>query len=146
MALRPPPKQPPPAPLPTDAELDILAALWRLGPSTVRDVHQALGKDSGYTTTLKQMQLMTEKGLLVRSERFRSHVYEPGAPKEQTQKQIAGDLLKRAFDGSAKSLVLGALAAQPATGQELEEIRRMLKQFENDTFEKGKFEKGRKSR
>jgi BlaI family penicillinase repressor len=144
MALRPHPKQP--APLPTDAELDILAALWRLGPGTVRDVHQALGKDSGYTTTLKQMQLMTEKGLLVRSERFRSHVYQPGAPKEQTQKQIAGDLLKRAFDGSAKSLVLGALAAQPASGEELEEIRRMLKQFENDTLEKGRFEKGRKSR
>ncbi len=130
MALRPHPKQPVPAPLPTDAELDILATLWRMGPGTVRDVHQALGKDSGYTTTLKQMQLMTEKGLLVRSERFRSHVYEPGAPKEQTQKQIAGDLLKRAFDGSAKSLVLGALAAQPASGEELEEIRRMLKQFE----------------
>ena len=136
MALRPHPKQPVPAPLPTDAELDILATLWRMGPGTVRDVHQALGKDSGYTTTLKQMQLMTEKGLLVRSERFRSHVYEPGAPKEQTQKQIAGDLLKRAFDGSAKSLVLGALAAQPASGEELEEIRRMLKQFE----------KGRQSR
>jgi predicted transcriptional regulator len=136
MALRPRPKHP--APLPTDAELDILAALWRLGPGTVRDVHQALGKDSGYTTTLKQMQLMTEKGLLLRSERFRSHVYEPGVPKEQTQKQIAGDLLKRAFDGSAKSLVLGALAAQPASGKELEEIRRMLKQFENDRFEKGK--------
>jgi predicted transcriptional regulator len=145
MALRPHPKLPAPPPLPTDAELDILAALWRLGPSTVRDIHQALGKDSGYTTTLKQMQLMTEKGLLVRSERFRSHVYEPGAPKEQTQKQIAGDLLKRAFDGSAKSLVLGALAAQPASSEELEEIRRMLKQFENDTFEKGKFAKGRQS-
>jgi BlaI family transcriptional regulator, penicillinase repressor len=136
MALRPHPKQPPPAPLPTDAELDILAALWRLGPSTVRDVHQALGKDSGYTTTLKQMQLMTEKGLLVRSERFRSHVYEPGAPKERTQKQIAGDLLKRAFDGSAKSLLLGALAAKPASTEELADIRRILDQFQ----------KGRRSR
>jgi BlaI family penicillinase repressor len=136
MALRSPPKQPDLAPLPTDAELDILAALWRLGPSTVREVHEALDKDSGYTTTLKQMQMMTEKGLLVRSERFRSHVYEPCAPKEQTQKQIAGDLLKRAFDGSAKSLVLGALAAQPASGDELAEIRRMLK----------KYEKGRGSR
>src|SRR5271154_3548616 len=101
MALRSRRKPAPRTPLPTDAELDILAALWRLGPSTVREVHQALGKDSGYTTTLKQMQLMTEKGLLIRSERFRSHVYEPGIPKEQTQKQLAGDLLKRAFDGSA---------------------------------------------
>ena len=117
-------------PLPTDAELDILAALWRLGPATVREVHEALGKDSGYTTTLKQMQLMTEKGLVKRSERFRSHVYEAAAPKEQTQKQIAGDLLKRAFDGSATSMLLGALSAQRATGEELEEIRRMLEQFE----------------
>ena len=118
------------APLPTGAELDILAALWRLGPSTVREVHQALGKNSGYTTTLKQMQVMTEKGLLVRSERFRSHVYEAVAPKEQTRRQIAGDLLQRAFAGSAKDLVLGALEAQPASDEELSEIRRMLRNFE----------------
>jgi len=118
-------------PLPTDAELDILNALWRLGPATVREVHEALGKDSGYTTTLKQMQLMTDKGLLKRSERFRSHVYEAAEPKEQTQKQIAGDLLKRAFDGSATSMLLGALSAQRASDTELKEIRRMLDQFEN---------------
>jgi predicted transcriptional regulator len=118
------------APLPTGAELDILAALWRLGPSTVREVHQALDKNSGYTTTLKQMQVMTEKGLLVRSERFRSHVYEAVAPKEQTRRQIAGDLLQRAFAGSAKDLVLGALEAQPASDEELSEIRRMLRNFE----------------
>jgi len=117
-------------PLPTDAELDILAVLWRLGPSTVRDVHEALGKDSGYTTTLKQMQVMTERGLLQRSERFRSHVYEAGAPKEQTQRQIAGDLLRRAFEGSAKDLVLGALSAQPASSEDLEEIRRTLDAIE----------------
>jgi len=116
--------------LPTDAELDILAVLWRLGPATVRDVHEALGKGSGYTTTLKQMQLMTEKGLLTRSERFRSHVYEPAAPKEHTQRCIAGDLLRRAFDGSAKSLVLGALESKAASRQDLVEIRRMLDEFE----------------
>lgn len=116
-------------PLPTDAELDILAVLWRLGPSTVREVHVALGKDSGYTTALKQMQVMTEKGLLVRSERYRSHVYEAAAPREQTQEQIAGDLLRRAFDGSAKNLVLGALRAQPASDEELAEIRRLLNEF-----------------
>jgi BlaI family penicillinase repressor len=115
--------------LPTDAELDILAVLWRLGPSTVREVHEALGKDSGYTTTLKQMQVMTEKRLLVRSERYRSHVYEARAPKEQTQQQIAGDLLKRAFGGSAKNLVLGALRAQPASDEEVAEIRRLLNEF-----------------
>src|SRR5271157_386200 len=117
-------------PLPTGAELDILAVLWRLGPSTVREIHRELGKDSGYTTTLKQMQLMTEKGLLGRSERFRSHVYEAVVPKEQTRRQIAGDLLHRAFAGSAKDLVLGALEAQPAAEEELAEIRRMLRDFE----------------
>jgi len=116
--------------LPTDAELDILAALWRLGPATVRDVHEALGKGSGYTTTLKQMQLMTEKGLLTRSERFRSHVYEPSAPKEHTQRRIAGELLRRAFDGSAKSLILGALESKAASREDLREIRRMLDEFE----------------
>ena len=117
-------------PLPTDAELDILAALWRLGPSTVREVHQALDKSRGYTTTLKQMQVMTEKGLLVRNERFRSHVYEACAPKENTRQQIAGDLLRRAFEGSAKDLLVGALQAQPASDEELAEIRRTLKEFE----------------
>jgi BlaI family transcriptional regulator, penicillinase repressor len=127
------PRRPAPAPLPTGAELDILSALWRMGPSTVREVHEALDKDSGYTTTLKQMQLMTEKGLLIRSERFRSHVYEAGFAKEHTQLQIAGDVLKRAFDGSAASLVLGALSAKPASNQELADIRRML-----DDLEKGK--------
>jgi BlaI family penicillinase repressor len=140
MAVKPSTKPQTDNPMPTDAELDILAALWRLGPSTVREVHQALektlGKESGYTTTLKQMQLMTDKGLLLRSERFRSHVYQPRDPKERTQKQIAGDLLKRAFDGSAKNLVMGALAAQPASDEELAEIRRLLDQFQ----------KGRKSR
>jgi BlaI family transcriptional regulator, penicillinase repressor len=116
-------------PLPTAAELDILAVLWRLGQATVREVHEALGKGSGYTTTLKQMQLMTGRGLLTRSERFRTHVYEARAPKEHTQKQIAGDLLRRAFEGSAKSLVLGALSAQPASREELAELREMLESF-----------------
>ena len=117
-------------PLPSAAELDILAVLWRLGPSTVREVHDSMGKGSGYTTTLKQMQLMTEKGLVIRSERFRSHVYESGVPKEQTQKQMAADLLVRAFEGSAKSLVLGALSAQRTSAKELAEIRDVLDAFE----------------
>jgi predicted transcriptional regulator len=118
--------------LPTGAEIDILSALWRLGPATVREVHEALGKDCGYTTTLKQMQLMTEKGLLTRSERFRSHVYESGVPREQMQQQIAGDLLKRVFGGSARSLVMGALAAQPTSSDELAEIRKMIKVYSKD--------------
>jgi predicted transcriptional regulator len=116
-------------PLPTDAELDILAVLWRLGPATVREVHDALAKDCGYTTTLKQMQLMTEKGLLSRNERFRTHVYESAVPQEQMQKQIAGDLLRRVFGGSASSLVMGALAAQPASAEELAEIRQMIEAY-----------------
>src|SRR5271166_1576001 len=116
----------PSLPLPTGAELDILAVLWRLGTATVREVHDELGKDNGYTTTLKQMQLMTEKRLLTRGERFGSHVYEASVAKEQTQQQIAGDLLKRAFGGSARSLVMGALAAQPASREELDEIRGLL--------------------
>ncbi len=117
-------------PLPTDAELNILAALWRLGPSTVREVHAALGTGSGYTTTLKQMQVMTEKGLLTRNERFRSHVYEARIPKERTRRQLAADLLNRAFEGSAKQLMLGVLQAQPASDEELEEIRQLLVEFE----------------
>jgi predicted transcriptional regulator len=127
---RNPPRQ---LPLPSDAELDILAVLWRLGLATVREVHDELSKGRGYTTTMKQMQLMTEKGMLIRSERFGSHVYQPALPKEQTQTQIAGDLLKRAFEGSAKSLVLGALSAKAASAQELDDIQRMI-----EVFRKGK--------
>jgi predicted transcriptional regulator len=119
-----------PTPLPTDAELDILAVLWRLGPSTVRNVHDELGKGRTYTTTMKQMQMMTEKGLLVRNEVFGSHVYEPTLPKEKTQKQIAGDLLQRAFEGSAKSLLLGALSAQAVSAKELAEIHQMIADFQ----------------
>jgi len=122
--------EPDPPPLPTDAEIAILSVLWRQGASTVREVHEALGKDSGYTSTLKLMQLMFEKGLVVRNERYRSHLYEARAPKEQTQRQIAGDLMKRAFDGSAKSLVLGALAAHPASRKDLDEIRSLLDELE----------------
>jgi BlaI family transcriptional regulator, penicillinase repressor len=119
----------PPITLPTAAELDILAVLWRLGMATVREVHDDLGKDNRYTTTLKTMQLMTEKGLLIRGERFGAHVYEASVPKEQTQRQIAGDLLKRVFGGSSRSLVIGALAAQPVSRKELDEIRDMLDIF-----------------
>jgi BlaI family transcriptional regulator, penicillinase repressor len=116
--------------MPTVAEADILAALWRLGPATVREVHDALQKECGYNTTLTQMRLMTEKGLLVRSERFRSHVYEPAAPKNQMQVRIAGDLLRRIFGGSPKGLIMSALGAQPTTPEERAEIRRMLDELD----------------
>src|SRR5690349_9250736 len=102
-------------PIPTDAELDILAVIWQLGMATVREVHDKLEKDSRYTTTLKQMQVMTEKGLITRTERFGTHVYQSAVPQEETQQQMAGHLLRRAFGGSAKNLVLRALAAQPAS-------------------------------
>ena len=130
MASRALSREPDPPPLPTDSEIAILAVLWRQGASTVHEVHEALGKDSGYTSTLKLMQLMFEKGLVVRNERYRSHLYEARAPKEQTQRQIAGDLMKRAFDGSARSLLLGALAAQPASRKDLDEIRSLLDELE----------------
>lgn len=129
----------PETPLPTEAELAILSILWTTGPATVREVHDALSaKQIGYTTVLKQMQVMAEKGLLERSERFRSHVYGAALPKEQTQQQLAGNLLHRAFDGSAKNLVLGALSSQKPSAAELKEIRHLLDQFESEA----KLEKG----
>jgi predicted transcriptional regulator len=118
--------------LPTEAELEILNILWANGPSTVRDVHTQSGKDTGYTTVLKQMQVMVEKGLLERSERFRSHVYEPRIEKQQTQQRLTRNLLHRVFDGSAKNLVLGALSSQKVSAEELAEIRALL-----DRYEKG---------
>src|ERR1700685_311288 len=98
-------------PKPTDAELEILTVLWSRGPSTVRDVHGIIAsrKSTQYTTVLKQLQVMAEKGLVRRDETERSHVYQPTRPREWTQRQLAGDLLTRAFDGSAKNLLLGAL-------------------------------------
>jgi predicted transcriptional regulator len=116
--------------LPTEAELEILNILWAQGPSTVRDVHNLIARDTGYTTVLKQMQVMAEKGLLERSERFRSHVYEPRIAKEQTQQRLARNLLHRAFDGSAKNLVLGALSSQKVSPAELAEIREILDRYE----------------
>ena len=119
-------------PRPTDAELEILSVLWERGPSTVRDVHERLSetKDTGYTTVLKLMQIMSEKGLVRRDERERAHVYEARLPQEQTQRQLVGDLLDRAFQGSAMKLVMQALAANKASAAELSEIRRVLEEFE----------------
>ena len=118
--------------LPTEAELEILNILWAQGPSTVRDVHTLSSKDTGYTTVLKQMQVMVEKGLLERSEQFRSHVYSPRIAKGQTQQRLTRNLVQRAFDGSAKDLVLGALSSQKVSAAELKEIRELL-----DKYEKG---------
>ena len=119
-------------PRPTDAELEILRVLWRRGPSTVREVFETLGesKTTGYTTVLKLMQIMAEKGLVVRDESERAHRYEPAAPEDETQRRLVGDLLRKAFDGSAKKLVLQALSTERASADELGEIRRLLDELE----------------
>jgi predicted transcriptional regulator len=126
MPPQPGKRNPPDPPIPTAAEIDILAVIWRLGQATVREVHDALGKDCNYNTTLKQMQLMMDKGLLVRRERFGSHVYESGVAKDQMQNRITGDLLRRVFDGSPKGLVMSALGTHSATTEDLAEIRQMI--------------------
>ena len=119
-------------PRPTDAELEILTVLWSRGPSTVRDVYENIAgrKPTQYTTMLKLMQIMAEKGLVVRNEKQRAHVYEAAQPRESTQQQLAGDLLRRAFGDSARSLMLGALSAKKATREELAELRRLLDEYE----------------
>jgi len=122
----------PDPPRPTDAELEILTVLWSRGPSTVRDVHEALvkRKPTQYTTVLKMLQIMAEKGLVRRDQEQRAHVYEASRPREWTQSQLAGDLLQRAFGGSARGLMLGALSAKKASKTELAELRRLLDEFE----------------
>jgi BlaI family penicillinase repressor len=119
-------------PRPTDAELEILTVLWSRGASTVREVYEniAARKPTQYTTVLKMMQIMAEKGLVSRNEKQRAHVYEAARPQEWTQQQLAGDLLRRAFNGSARSLMLGALSAKKSTRGELAELRKLLDEYE----------------
>lgn len=115
-------------PRPTDAELAILRVLWELGSATVRQVHDVLLRErpTAYTTALKLLQIMTEKGLVRRNETDRTHVYHARLTEEQTQRQLVRDLLDRAFGGSASKLVMQALAARRATPEELTEIRRLI--------------------
>jgi predicted transcriptional regulator len=119
-------------PRPTDAELEILTVLWSRGPATVRDVHEIIAarRPTQYTTVLKQMQVMAEKGLVLRNEDQRAHVYEAARPREWTQRQLAGDILQRAFNGSAKSLMMGALSSRRASKKELAELRELLDEYE----------------
>ena len=119
-------------PRPTDAELAILNVLWNRGPSTVRDVQVVLeqARPTGYTTVLKLLQIMTDKGLVRRDASERTHVYETRLTEQQTQQQLVGDLLARAFDGSAAKLVMQALATRPASPEEVEEIRQLLDRHE----------------
>jgi BlaI family penicillinase repressor len=118
-------------PRPTDAELAILGVLWERGPSTVRQVHEALAdtRDTGYTTTLKLMQIMADKGLVTRNETARTHVYSAIAGEEQTQRQLVKDLVDRAFGGSAATLVLRALSEEGASDAELSEIRKLIDDY-----------------
>jgi predicted transcriptional regulator len=121
-----------PLPRPTEAELQLLGVLWERGPSTVRQIHEALSdeKETGYTTTLKILQNMLDKGLLRRDEARRSHVYQAVWRAEETQRQLVRDLVRRAFRGAAGKLVVQALSEQPVSASELAEIRRLLDDLE----------------
>jgi predicted transcriptional regulator len=117
---------------PTDAELEILRVLWKRGASTVREVHEAISaaKTVGYTTVLKQMQVMHRKGLLARSDRFRSHVYQPVQSQTKMQRRLAAAILQQAFGGSARQLLQSALAGRTVDPRELDEIRALLDEYE----------------
>ena len=119
-------------PKPTEAELEILRVLWNHGPSTVREVYDVLKEDKGvgYTTILKFMQIMSEKGLVSRNEDQRAHLYEAVIPRESTQQQLVDDLLDRAFGGSALQLVMQALSSKRASAKEIDQIRRLLDEYE----------------
>ena len=123
-----------PAPRPTDAELAILRILWDRGPSTVRQVHEILGRErqAAYTTALKLLQIMTEKGLVERDERDRTHIYRARLGEEQTQRQLVRDLVDRAFGGSAAKLVLQALASRRASADELRDIRKAIEHAKSE--------------
>jgi BlaI family penicillinase repressor len=118
-------------PRPTDAELEILTVLWSTGPATVREIHSVISRrrPAQYSTVLKFMQIMSEKGLVRRDEKQRAHIYEATRPREWTQRQLAGDLLERGFAGSAKALLVGALSARKATKEELAEMRKLLNEY-----------------
>jgi BlaI family transcriptional regulator, penicillinase repressor len=111
---------------PTEGELAILRVLWSRGAGTVRDVAEAMGRGGAYTTILKLMQIMTDKGLIRRDDSARAHVYEAAYSEDHTQRQLVRDLLDRLFDGSPSRLVMHALAAKPASADELKAIRRLL--------------------
>ena len=124
-----------PTPRPTDAELAILNVLWERGPSSVRDVHDALSSEqsTGYTTVLKLLQIMTEKGLVVRDESERAHIYEARYSEQRTQRQLLADLMERAFGGSPAKLVMQALSASKKTSaEELGAIRELLDRLEGE--------------
>jgi BlaI family transcriptional regulator, penicillinase repressor len=117
---------------PTDVELQILSILWELGPSPVREIHKRLeaAKGTNYSTTVKMLAVMLDKGLVKRDESDRPHVYRAAEPRQRTQKRMLGTLIDRVYDGSAMSLVLQALSSRPASKAELDEIRRLIERLE----------------
>ena len=121
-------------PKPTEAELAILGVLWDRGTATVREVHDTLShtQGTGYTTVLKFLQIMHEKGLVTRDTSQRSHVYAPAVAREAIQTNLVSELLDKAFEGSAQNLILRALAARPSTPEELDAIRAMIDTFQNN--------------
>lgn len=119
------------SPLPTDAELAILRVLWTQGPATVREVQKHLDTDQGYTTVLKHLQIMLDKGLVDRDESGRAHVYAPAIAEADTQRRLVRDLLDRAFGGSAQQLVMRALSTEEVSADELDQIRTLLNQMED---------------
>jgi BlaI family transcriptional regulator, penicillinase repressor len=123
----------PALPKPTDAELAILQILWRDGPSTVKAVQEALGKETGYTTALKFLQIMIEKGLVRRNETRKAHVYEASGSEDETQQQLVTGLLKKAFGGSSSRLVMQALASKRASPSELEEIKKLVERLTRES-------------
>lgn len=118
--------------LPTEAEMRLIQVLWDRGPSTVREVHEAAGEGAAYTTTLKLLQIMHEKGLVERDESERAHVYRAAVAREATQRRLIADLAKRAFGGSTADLVMRALADRTATDEELEQVAELLDRLERD--------------
>ena len=120
---------------PTASELEILQVLWTRGSSTVREVHEALSeqKSLGYTTVLKLLQIMTAKGSVRRNEEQRAHVYEACQPATETKRQLVGDVLKRVFEGSASELMMHALEGRRTSKKEVEELRRLLDEYERKT-------------
>lgn len=122
---------------PTEAEMEILAVLWARGSATVREVHQALPRKTGYTTVLKLMQIMAHKQLVTRDTSSRSHVYQANVVREQMQSSLVGDLIDRAFAGSTSDLVMRALASKPTSSDELEALQQMLTDMIAEREEKG---------
>lgn len=115
-------------PRPTEGELELLGILWEKGPATVRDLHEEISirRPVGYTSVLKLLQIMTEKGLVEREESGKAHIYRPAASQQETQNQMLRDISERLFAGSAAQLALHALALEPVSDRELEELRHLI--------------------